>query len=54
MNSKKLTREQMINLAKQCNAHLEIANAHMDIAVAKCKLDLLEKEAKELQVNESN
>lgn len=49
MNNKKLTREQMLNLAKQCNEHLEITNAHMDIAIAKCKLDLLEKEAKELE-----
>ena len=54
MNSKKLTREQMVNLAKQCNAHLEIANAHMDIVIAKCKLDLLEKEEKELENNGTN
>lgn len=53
MEPKKLTREQMINLAKQCNAHLEIANAHMDIAIAKCKLDVLEKEAKELELRNS-
>ena len=53
MEHKKLTREQMINLAKQCNAHLEIANAHMDIVIAKCRLDVLEKEAKELELRNS-
>lgn len=53
MEPKKLTREQMINLAKQCNAHLEITNAHLGIAIAKCKLDVLEKEEKELELRNS-
>ena len=53
MKTKKLTREQMINLAKQCNAHLEIANARMGIVIAKCKLDVLEQEEKELELRNS-
>lgn len=49
MEPKKLTREQLINLAKQCNAQLEIINGHMAVTLAKLKLGELLHEAKELE-----